>query len=567
MDSTYDKEMTLHDFENPMESIRSSIVSPKTNNRVTFLNIQEPQKSVSGNFRNSILTSRDKSPRPSNNKLLSSTKEMCNFRFIKMEEQLKDKQVEDQKQALNKLRILNLNSNSNFLDPLACQRDKLKGKFNICLREDLSMRLKVATFAQEPLSFHIHKNRQMFPKLLEQERLRDIRIKAEMEQQKSLQKRATLTHNLSSNSYQVNNKMRLMSYQGVQEGEVRNQKNKRRSEISRFQSEKFNLKVLAKFLQPNSNEDLKLKYQHSDVANSKSQSLSIQNKNLNQDNCNLFTDDSLSQQAQDSQKIQFSKNFQGTQLPQKQIYQSHDFKINLIQSPPQTHQISKRSLNTITTSSNSRQLNTLLQKAQNLNKPQTSSRFKALKERQIQSHRQPLRNNLTSNRQSRPKQNGFSEENNDEDLYTNSFDMAEIQTSDIQLNNKIKTLMDLSHHEIQDTNQALKIYSKNRRNISQKIDKVFQIASFFQELDQANSKSLKRLYNYKKSSILEEKEEAQKAAFAYKTGENDYSRVHARVVQRTYKKPEKMSKNGVDKEDKDAKEKEKNKQLDHGSKK
>lgn len=49
-------------------------------------------------------------------------------------------------------------------------KEKLRGKFKLCLRKDLKMRLKVANFAEEPLSFHIHKNRRMFPKMIELEK-------------------------------------------------------------------------------------------------------------------------------------------------------------------------------------------------------------------------------------------------------------------------------------------------------------------------------------------------------------------------------------------------------------
>jgi hypothetical protein len=44
--------------------------------------------------------------------------------------------------------------------------NKIRGQFNVCMREDIKMKLKVATFAQEPLSFLIHKNRKLFPKLM-----------------------------------------------------------------------------------------------------------------------------------------------------------------------------------------------------------------------------------------------------------------------------------------------------------------------------------------------------------------------------------------------------------------
>lgn len=36
----------------------------------------------------------------------------------------------------------------------------------MCLKEDLKLKLKVSHFANEPLSYHIHKNRKMFGKML-----------------------------------------------------------------------------------------------------------------------------------------------------------------------------------------------------------------------------------------------------------------------------------------------------------------------------------------------------------------------------------------------------------------
>ena len=43
--------------------------------------------------------------------------------------------------------------------------DKIRGNFRLSLRKDLKMQIKVTAFAQEPLSFYIHKNRHLFPKI------------------------------------------------------------------------------------------------------------------------------------------------------------------------------------------------------------------------------------------------------------------------------------------------------------------------------------------------------------------------------------------------------------------
>ena len=46
--------------------------------------------------------------------------------------------------------------------------EKMRGKFKVCLKEDIKLKHKVTAFAQEPLSFLIHKNRKLFPKLMKQ---------------------------------------------------------------------------------------------------------------------------------------------------------------------------------------------------------------------------------------------------------------------------------------------------------------------------------------------------------------------------------------------------------------
>ena len=68
------------------------------------------------------------------------------------------------------MKVMELETVSSIVERKSENKEKIKGRFKICLRGDLSMRLKVSAFAQEPLSFLIHKNRNMFPKLASHER-------------------------------------------------------------------------------------------------------------------------------------------------------------------------------------------------------------------------------------------------------------------------------------------------------------------------------------------------------------------------------------------------------------
>ena len=40
----------------------------------------------------------------------------------------------------------------------------MKGKFDMLIKKELSINFKVTAFANEPLSYHIHKNRKLFTK-------------------------------------------------------------------------------------------------------------------------------------------------------------------------------------------------------------------------------------------------------------------------------------------------------------------------------------------------------------------------------------------------------------------
>ena len=79
-------------------------------------------------------------------------------RFKQMETKVRLATLLDSKSEVNKMKVIELDTLVSINDKKELNKQKIRGKFRLCLREDLELRLKVSNFAEEPLSFYIHKN-------------------------------------------------------------------------------------------------------------------------------------------------------------------------------------------------------------------------------------------------------------------------------------------------------------------------------------------------------------------------------------------------------------------------
>ncbi|CDW78067.1 UNKNOWN [Stylonychia lemnae] len=368
------------------------------------------------------------------------------MRFEQIEDRVKQRYIDEQKLQINKLKILEMNSKTKILEPQSVQRDKIKGKFQLCLREDLSMRLKVAAFAQEPLSFHIHKNRQMFPKLQAQERSFNEKLR---EQMKEL--------GMPEEQYTIRNGK--ITYKGKK---------------SLFQFRKRT-------------DLLNLEQNNNTMNNNKS--------------IEFFTPRVIDNpQKQSSTMQQISEEIHNIKQNLNSVSSNFD---SFDVSPSPRNQQSQRNLRNFKIKFNN----------DNSISPTRSS---LCMPRQSDSTRFITQNRTTFiNKSQRSARNAH---------LRHSYD------------NQISRLMNQSKACLDNGQDVMKRFNDTTKDISGKIDRVFQISGFFQEIDSSDVKSIKRLYDYKKTQIKEEQEEADKCIFSYKTGENDYSRMNAKIINRTFKK-------------------------------
>lgn len=61
--------------------------------------------------------------------------------------------------------IAEINKKGSITDKVAITKEKLKGDFKLRLNGQLDMHIKIGRYAQEPVAFHLHKQRNFIKKL------------------------------------------------------------------------------------------------------------------------------------------------------------------------------------------------------------------------------------------------------------------------------------------------------------------------------------------------------------------------------------------------------------------
>ena len=61
--------------------------------------------------------------------------------------------------------VTDVTNKSSLVDPRLMNNEKLKGRFTLIINKDLPMKKQIEKFANEPVAYYLHKNRNFIEKL------------------------------------------------------------------------------------------------------------------------------------------------------------------------------------------------------------------------------------------------------------------------------------------------------------------------------------------------------------------------------------------------------------------
>lgn len=70
-----------------------------------------------------------------------------------------------EEKAFNVDNAIEINNKAFMTNQQKCQLEKLKGRFNILTSRKMPMQFQINRLSQEPIAFHLYKNRNFFEKL------------------------------------------------------------------------------------------------------------------------------------------------------------------------------------------------------------------------------------------------------------------------------------------------------------------------------------------------------------------------------------------------------------------